>query len=317
MPRFAANLHYLFNEVPFLERFAAAAHAGFQGVEWPAAELSSLLREHRLELALIDTPQGDWDAGERGLAALPGREPEFRAGVQRAAEYAKVMRAGAVHLIAGVVPPETDLEAAKATYLENLKYGAEILGQRGIAAVIEPINPLQGDIDGGETYTTYGMRGFYLTRTEQALRAIEAVSHPNLYLHLDFYHMQLTEGRLADTITRHIRRIKHLQIAGVPGRNEPSRARQSFRAAACSPWFASIPRNYAIRVRVVTHYACRELCRRCVAHDPSSVGLINADFIAMEDVYFGREFARIVERRLNSQNERFGKSAHGATRTLT
>jgi len=184
MPRFAANLHYLFNEVPFLERFSAAAQAGFQGVEfqvpyqWPAAKLSSLLLEHRLELALIDTPQGDWDAGERGLAVLPGREAEFRAGVQRAAEYAQVMRAGAVHLIAGVVPPETDLEAAKATYLENLKYGAEILSQRGVTAVIEPINPLQGDIDGGETYTTYGMRGFYLTRTEQALRAIEAVGIP-------------------------------------------------------------------------------------------------------------------------------------------
>jgi hydroxypyruvate isomerase len=229
MPRFAANLHYLFNEVPFLERFAVAAHAGFQGVEfqvpyqWPAAELSSLLREHRLELALIDTPQGDWDAGERGLAALPGREDEFRAGVQLAADYAEVMRAGAVHLIAGVVPPGTDPEAAKATYLRNLEYGARILGERGVAAVIEPINPLQGNIDGGETYTTYGMRGFYLTRTEQALRAIEAVGHPNLYMHLDIYHMQLTEGRLADTLTRHIQRIKHLQIAGVPGRNEPNR----------------------------------------------------------------------------------------------
>ena len=229
MPRFAANLHYLFNEVPFLERFAAAARAGFQGVEfqvpyqWPAAELFSLLRQHRLELALIDTPQGDWEAGERGLAALPGRQDEFRAGVQLAADYAQVMQAGAVHLIAGVVPPGTDPEAAKATYLENLKYGAEVLGERGIAAVIEPINPLRGDIDGGETYTTYGMHGFYLTRTEQAFQAIEAVGHPNLYLHLDIYHMQLTEGRLADTITRHIRRIKHLQIAGVPGRNEPSR----------------------------------------------------------------------------------------------
>jgi hydroxypyruvate isomerase len=174
-----------------------------------------------LELALIDTPQGDWDAGERGLAALPGREEEFRAGVERAADYAHAMQCGAVHLIAGVVPPETDPEAAKATYLKNRLYGAQVLGKRGIAAVIEPINPLQGDIDGGETYTTYGMRGFYLTRTEQALQAIEAVGDPNL--HLDIYHLQLTEGRLADTITRNIRRIKHLQIAGVPGRNEPSR----------------------------------------------------------------------------------------------
>ena len=121
MPRFAANLHYRFNEVPFLDRFAAAARAGFRGVEfqvpyqWPAAELASLLREHRLELALIDTPQGDWDAGERGLTALPGREEEFRAGVERAADYAHAMQCGAVHLIAGVVPPGTDPEAAKAT----------------------------------------------------------------------------------------------------------------------------------------------------------------------------------------------------------
>src|SRR5580692_9419301 len=133
MPRFAANLHYLFNEIPFLERFAAAAHAGFQGVEfqvpyqWPAAQLSSLLLEHRLELALIDTPQGDWDAGERGLAALPGREAEFRAGVQQAAEYGAITGAAAIHLIAGVLPPGSDREAARQTYLENLLFGAELL----------------------------------------------------------------------------------------------------------------------------------------------------------------------------------------------
>jgi hydroxypyruvate isomerase len=229
MPRFAANLHYLFNQVPFLDRFAAASAAGFEGVEfqvpyaWPAAELAARLRHHRLELALIDTPQGSWDAGERGLAALPGRSAEFREGVHRAAEYAEEMKSGAVHLIAGVLPEGTDPAAAEATYLENLAYGAEVLAKQGIAAVIEPINPLHGDIESGEAYTTYGMRGFYLTRTHQAVAAIEAVGHPNLFLHLDIYHMQLTEGRLADTLKRHMARVKHLQIAGVPGRNEPGR----------------------------------------------------------------------------------------------
>ena len=227
MPRFAANLHYLFNEVPFLQRFAAASAAGFDGVEfqvpycWTAKDLATELRKHRLELALIDTPQGDWDAGERGLTALPGRTAEFREGVRLAGEYAEQMNAGAVHLIAGVLPPGTDPKAAQATYLENLAYGAEQLGRRGIAAVIEPINPLHGDIESGETYTTYGMHGFYLTRTQQAVDAIQAVGHPNLHLHLDMYHMQLTEGRLADTLKRHIDIVKHLQIAGVPGRNEP------------------------------------------------------------------------------------------------
>ena len=143
MPRFAANLHYLFNEVPFLDRFAAAASAGFQGVEfqvpydWPAPLLSGLLKRHDLELALIDTPQGDWGAGERGLTALPGREAEFRAGVRQAAEYAGELGAGAVHLIAGVLPPSTDLEAARATYLSNLEYGATLLGECGVAAVTD------------------------------------------------------------------------------------------------------------------------------------------------------------------------------------
>jgi len=229
MPRFAANLHYLFNEVPFLERFSAASKAGFRGVEfqvpysWRAEELAGLLIEHDLELALIDIPQGDWDRGERGLTALPGRESEFREGVHLAVEYAEKMQCGAVHLIAGVVPDGTDLEAAEKTYLENLAYGADVLAQRNICAVIEPINPFHGDIEKGETYTTYGMRGFYLTTTHQAVTAIEKVNHPNLYLHLDMYHMQLTEGRLAHTLKQNIARLKHLQLAGVPGRNEPDR----------------------------------------------------------------------------------------------
>lgn len=228
MPRFAANLHYLFNEVPFLERFEAAARAGFHGVEfqvpyhWPASQLTDLLKKNHLQLVLIDTPQGDWDAGERGLAALPGREQEFRSGVLQAVEYASTMGAKTVHLIAGVVPSDTDPEKARRTYLSNLAFGAEELGKHGIVAVIEPINPSHDLIEGGEAYTTYGMRGFYLTRTLQAIEVIDAVRHPNLQLHLDLYHLQLTEGQLANTLRRYMPRIRHLQIAGVPGRNEPS-----------------------------------------------------------------------------------------------
>lgn len=233
MPKFAANLHYLFNEHAFEDRFDAAADAGFRGVEaqvpysHPAAALARRLDANGLEMALIDTPQGDWDAGERGLAALPGREAEFREGVQRAAEYAAALRCGCVHVIAGTVPPGADRDAMQRTYLANLAYAAEALAAYAVAAVIEPINPSMGTIPGGELYTTYGMQGFYLTSTSQALAAIEAVGHPNLHLHLDVYHMQLTEGRIADTLRRVMARqegpgqLRHIQVSGVPGRNEP------------------------------------------------------------------------------------------------
>jgi len=233
MPRFAANLHYLFNEHAFEDRFAAAADAGFRGVEAqvpydrPAAILARHLDANGLEMALIDTPQGDWDAGERGLAALPGREAEFRDGIQLAAEYATALRCACVHVIAGTVPQGADRDAMQRTYLANLAHAAEALAPHGVAAVIEPINPMMGVVPGGELYTTYGMRGFYLTSTSQALAAISAVDHPNLHLHLDIYHMQLTEGRLADTLREVLARregpgqLRHLQVSGVPGRNEP------------------------------------------------------------------------------------------------
>lgn len=233
MPRFAANLHYLFNEYPFLDRFAAAAETGFRAVEaqvpydWPAAELARRLEDNGLEMALIDTPQGNWEHGERGLAAVPGRESEFRDGVKRAADYATALRCPCVHIIAGTTPEGVKREAMTATYLQNLAYAADLLGQRNVAAVIEPINPYMGDVQNGESYTTYGMRGFFLTSTAQAVEAIKAVGHPNLHLHLDIYHMQLTEGRLTDTLRKAIGRkegpgqLKHLQVSSVPGRNEP------------------------------------------------------------------------------------------------
>jgi hydroxypyruvate isomerase len=233
MPRFAANLHYLFNERPFLDRFDAAAEVGFRAVEaqlpydWPPAELARRLEDNGLEMALIDTPQGSWDRGERGLAALPGRETEFRDGVERAAEYAALLRCPCVHVIAGTVPDGASRQAMTETYLQNLSYAADLLGRRNVAAVVEPINPYMGEVQNGELYTTYGMRGFFLTSAAQAVDAIETVGHSNLHLHLDVYHMQLTEGRLTETLRKALSRkegggqLKHLQVSSVPGRNEP------------------------------------------------------------------------------------------------
>jgi hydroxypyruvate isomerase len=233
MPKFAANLHYLFNEYSFLDRFAAAADAGFRGVEaqvpyqWPAAEVARRLEENGLEMALIDTVQGNWDAGERGLAALPGREAEFRDAIAKAIDYAGTIRCPCVHVIAGTVPAGADRDRMKETYFANLAHAAEALAAQRIAAVIEPINPHMGIVANGELYTTYGMRGFYLTSSAQAIEAIEAVNHPNLHLHLDVYHIQMTEGRIAETLRTAAGRksgpgqLKHIQIAGVPGRNEP------------------------------------------------------------------------------------------------
>jgi hydroxypyruvate isomerase len=229
MPRFAANLHYLFNEHPFLERFGAAKAAGFQAVEfqvpydWPAEQLAALLERHELQMVLLDTPPGNWEAGERGLTALPGREAEFRQGLERTVEYCRALRCDTVHVIAGVLPPGTDRGAAESTYIANLRLAAERLGEHGIKAVIEPINPGLDVIRGGETYTTLGMKGFFLNRTRDAVHYIEEVGSPNLLLHLDFYHMQLTEGHLADTVRQCFDLIRHLQIAGVPGRHEPSK----------------------------------------------------------------------------------------------
>ena len=152
MPRFAANLHYLFAEVPFLDRFAAAADCGFRGVEfqvpydYPAAELRTRLRDHDLTMVLFDAPMGDWNAGDRGLAAVPGREAEFRASLERILPYAEALGCDTVHVMAGVVPPGGDYALAERTYLDNLGFAARFLEPHGVHAVIEPINRRMGII---------------------------------------------------------------------------------------------------------------------------------------------------------------------------
>jgi len=214
VPKFAANLSFIFQEVGFLERFAAAAACGFQGIEYlspyeyPPEVIAEQLKRHGLEQALFNMPPGDWAAGERGIAALPGREQEFRDGVETALTYAKATNCRLVHAMAGLVPEGSDRAAAQRAYVANLRHAAERLAPESVTVVIEPIN--NRDIP-----------GYYLNTTTQAMQVIGAVGHPNLKLQLDLYHVQIMEGDLAHRIRALAGRYPHVQIAGNPGRHEP------------------------------------------------------------------------------------------------
>lgn len=214
MPRFAANLSMLFTEAPFLDRFAAAAEAGFTAVEYhfpydfPPAELAQRLTAHGLTQVLFNLPPGDFGTGERGIACLPDRGPEFRDGVGRALAYAKALGCAHVNCLAGIAPAGADLEQLKDTLIANLRFAAAKFEAARIRLLIEPIN-------------VYDMPGFYLNRSGQALAILDAVGSDNLKLQYDIYHMQRMEGELAQTIERLLARIGHIQIAGNPGRHEP------------------------------------------------------------------------------------------------
>ena len=228
MPQFAANLHYLFSELPFLDRFEAAAVAGFKAVEfqvpydYPTTELSARLQSNALKMVLFDAPMREWERGDRGLAAVPGREKEFRDGLAKVIEYGNALGCDTVHLMAGVIGPGEDYKAAERTYFSNLGHAAATLREYGIAGVIEPINKKMGIVKNGPSYTTQGMHGYFLNHTDHARRILDEVGSPNLLLHLDFYHMQMLEGHLAETIRENIGLLRHVQIAGVPGRHEPA-----------------------------------------------------------------------------------------------
>ncbi|MEQ1578242.1 MAG: 2-oxo-tetronate isomerase [Hyphomicrobium sp.] len=215
MPKFAANLSMLFTERPFPDRFQAAAAAGFKGIEFlfPYEFEVHALAQHwaasGLTQVLFNMPPGDWAKGERGIACLPGRRGEFQAGVTAALSYARALSCNQIHCMAGIVPAGLDPAAARATYIENLRYAAAMLAADGIKLLIEPIN-------------TFDMPGFFLNRTAQALDIISEAGMPNIRLQYDCYHMHLMEGHLAATIERHLPSIAHVQIAGAPGRHEPN-----------------------------------------------------------------------------------------------
>ncbi len=214
MPKFAANLTMLFNEVPFLERFAAAKAAGFEAVEYlfPYAydknELAGLLKTHGLKQVLHNLPAGNWDGGERGIACHPDRVEEFRQGVDQAIAYAKALGCTQVNCLAGKLPTGVSREQAQTTFVANLKYAADKLKAAGIRLLIEPIN-------------SYDIPGFFLNTTAQAAAVLEAVGSDNLWIQYDIYHAQRMEGELAATAQKYLTRIAHIQLADNPGRNEP------------------------------------------------------------------------------------------------
>jgi hydroxypyruvate isomerase len=214
MPRFAANLTMLFNEVPFLDRFEAAARAGFTAVEFlfpydHAPEVvAEKLRSNGLTLVLHNLPAGNWAAGERGSACLPDRVPEFREGVATAIRYAKALGVGQLNCLAGIAPKGATPELLRQTFVANLRYAAAELKAAGLRLLIEPIN-------------TFDIPGFFLNRTQQALDIIAEVGADNLFVQYDIYHMQRMEGELAATMRKQLAHIGHVQLADNPGRNEP------------------------------------------------------------------------------------------------
>ncbi len=214
MPKLAANLSTMFTEVPFLERFAAAAEAGFKGVEYlfpydhPAETIAAALRDNGLQNVLFNLPPGNWETGDRGLAAIPGREAEFDGLIDKALEYARIIGCPRLHVMAGIPSADANKEACQSTYVRNIRHAAERCAPHGITVLLEPIN-------------LRDIPGFYLNRQEDALATLDAVGARNAAVQMDLYHCQIVEGDVAMKIRANIDRVAHFQIAGVPERREP------------------------------------------------------------------------------------------------
>jgi hydroxypyruvate isomerase len=214
MPKFAANLTMLFNEVDFLDRFKAAAEAGFRGVEYlfpyayPKEQLVELLSLNGLTQVLHNLPAGDWAGGERGIAVLPDRIGEFQDGVGKAIEYATALGCKQVNCLSGIAPAGVDADKLRETFVSNIRFAAQQLQNHGIKLLVEAIN-------------TFDIPGFYVSRTQQTLDLIDAAGTENIFVQYDIYHMQRMEGELAATIKKNLPRIAHMQLADNPARNEP------------------------------------------------------------------------------------------------
>ena len=225
MPQFAANLSMLYPELPFLDRFDAAAKDGFKAVEFlfPYAfaknEVQARLRGNGLQQVLLNMPPGGtdaagatqaWDAGRRGTACLPGREAEFRGGMAMAIEWAQALDCPRVHVMAGLIPEGMERDAVQPTYIANLRWATAEAAKAGLKVLIEPIN-------------TRDIPRFFLNRQDHAHKIIDLVGAPNLQVQMDLYHCQIVEGDVAMKIRKYLPtgRIGHFQLAGVPMRHEP------------------------------------------------------------------------------------------------
>ena len=214
MPKLSANLSFLYQDLPFLDRFAAAARDGFAGLEYlgpyaePKEKVAEALNASGLSQVLFNVPSGDWAGGERGIACQPDRVQEFRDGVSVALDYATALKCPQLNVICGLVPKGADPDLLEDVLVDNLKYAAVRCADAGIRLLIEPIN-------------LRDIPGFYLSTTDHAERILERVGSDNLYIQYDFYHMQIMQGDLMPTFMRLKHKIAHVQIADNPGRNEP------------------------------------------------------------------------------------------------
>ena len=226
MPRFAANLTMMYGEYPFPGRFAAAAKDGFKAVEflfpyeYPASDLATWLCEHGLTQVLLNAPPGNWAAGERGLASLPGKEAEFRSGIHTALEYAQTLGCPRVHVMAGVESAGVDRAAMRRTFKSNLAWAAELAAPAGIQLLIEPIN-------------TRDMPGYFLNRQDEAHALVDEINSPTLKVQMDLYHCQIVEGDVSMKLRKYLsgsgqKNVGHIQIASVPDRNEPDRGELNY-----------------------------------------------------------------------------------------
>lgn len=217
MPRFSANLTFLFTEVDFPARFGAAADAGFHAVEFAypyafdAAMLAQQVREHGLDVVLFNAPPGDHAAGDRGLASVPGRENEFAASIDTALRYAQALQCPRLHVMAGNIPVDADAherERRRKLYLRHLRWACAQAATLGVTILVEPLNA--GDAP-----------NYLLSHQADAHALLAEVAAPNLQMQFDLYHAQITEGNLARKLKHFLPHIGHIQIAGVPDRHEP------------------------------------------------------------------------------------------------
>ena len=221
MPRFSANLSFLFTERPFLERFSAARAAGFAAVEFhfpyefDRAALAEVILTSGLDVVLFNLPAGNWAAGERGIACHPRRIAEFQDGVGLAIEYAKLLGCPRLNCLAGIAPVGVSPEKARETLVENLRFAAAVTRRAGIELLLEPLN-------------TRDTPGFLVSTTDAGLALIAAAGQENLRLQYDIYHAQVMEGDLARRLAEHLPRIGHIQLADNPGRHEPGTGEINF-----------------------------------------------------------------------------------------
>ena len=214
MPRFSANLSFLYADLAFIERFAAAARDGFRAVEYvepyafPAEEIAAALQANGLNQALFNLPPGNWSAGERGIACHADRVAEFEDGVATAIRYGKALSCSKINCLAGIAPAGSSSEERDAVLVANLKFAAPRLADAGITLLLEPIN-------------LRDIPDFHVSTTHHAERLLDAVGSDNLLIQYDVYHTQVMQGDLVPTYARLRERIGHVQIADNPGRNEP------------------------------------------------------------------------------------------------